>query len=114
MINDLWWAIINNAPPFVLQVQFERTEMGSDFWWAVFHRCPWLWSLMLVNLASVLWGVCLLRFQLVIISRGVTSYFQAAVTRSQLTIVQRVRNVIHFLIGKKLYAVETPEGVQLL
>ena len=58
---------------------------------------------MIANGLSVLWGVTLLNFQLKVISKGQTTFFQPHRGRTQFTFMQRFWNILLFLMGSKQF-----------
>ncbi len=69
----------------------------------MFSQDPFLWSAMLANTLSLVWGYHLLYYQLKIVSKGHTTFFQPFMGKTQLNIRQRVHNVVLFLTGSKRY-----------
>ncbi|WAQ95537.1 AKR1-like protein [Mya arenaria] len=60
----------------------------------------WMISMICLNIVSAIWATNLIHYQLNVVSRGHTSYFQRDV--STLTPMEKVTNVINFLLGKPL------------
>ncbi|XP_041363500.1 palmitoyltransferase ERF2-like [Gigantopelta aegis] len=73
----------------------------------LFHTDGWLFSLTILNSISVFWGVQLLYFQLNIISKGYTTYFQPRDNIDILTASEKFMNVLCFLLKRKSY-IENP------
>ena len=82
-------------------------EWQSEAWAFIFHKRPWLWTAILANTASSIWGVLLLKFQLKLVSKGHRTWNQPNLGVTNLTATQRIRNVLHFFIGYKPYAVDS-------
>ena len=90
-------------------------DAPTDYILQIFKENPWISSLMVANAASIIWGVVLIRFQLKFIAIGTTQFFQLSNKRkSELSFYQKLRNVINFLLGKRLYAKDAETGVLLL
>ena len=83
----------------------DETGLFGISFWSVLHYESWVWSLMLTNLASILWGCTLLHFQLSVVSLGHTSYFNPSFGRCRLSRLQRIMNALYFLLGKRPFAV---------
>ena len=86
-----------------IQYQFSEEQWSRDLAFAIFHHEPMLWSAMIANALSVFWGVTLLNFQLKVISKGQTTFFQPNRGRTRFTFLQRFWNILLFLIGSKGY-----------
>ena len=86
-----------------IQSQFPGKQWSWQLVNAIFHNEPMLWSAMVANALSVLWGVTLLNFQLKVVSKGQTTFFQPQRGRTQFTTMQRFWNILLFLIGSKKY-----------
>ena len=76
-----------------------------------FIHCPWVGSLVLMNLASLGWGVTLLRYQLDVIMYGHTTAYRPAIGRNNLTWQQRMHNLSNFLKGRRVFIVGSPEVI---
>ena len=79
----------------------------------LFYEHAWLLSIALANLVSVVWGVCLVRFQLILVSKGYTTVFRSPYVKCVLTRRQRLMNILYFFIGRGIYARE-PWQIQVL
>lgn len=90
------------------------THAATDYYWQIVQEQPAIWSTMLANALSFLWGLMLLKFQLQFIALASTQYFQTSGYRSSLTSSQKLRNVTNFLLGRKYYAKDSASGVVLL
>ncbi len=69
----------------------------------IFGQDPFLWSAMLANTLSLVWGYWLLYYQLRIISKGHTTYFQPFMGKTNLNTRQRIHNVVLFMTASKRY-----------
>lgn len=65
----------------------------------------WLLSMVLLNIASIAWAISLVKYQLDVVARGQTTYFQHL--SSTLTPVDKALNILYFLRGKRVYASDT-------
>ena len=74
--------------------------------WSAFHEQSWLWSTMLANFSSVLWGISLLNYQFKVIGKGHTMFFQPNFGRTKLRWSQRVLNIMYFLLGRRPYVID--------
>jgi hypothetical protein len=61
----------------------------------------WVLSMVVMHIFSIIWAVSLIKFQLDIVARGQTTYFQQKI--STLTAVDKLFNIIYFLQGKAAY-----------
>ena len=79
----------------------------SDVMLASWSSHPATFFLMLGNAGSAMWLLTLLRFQLSVISRNMTTVWQPYRGASHLSLKQRCVNVINFLRGKAMYSEPT-------
>ena len=86
-----------------IQYQFPGQHWSRELAFAIFHHEPMVWSAMIANGLSVLWGVTLLNFQLKVISKGQTTFFQPHRGKTQFTFMQRFWNILLFLMGSKQF-----------
>ena len=86
-----------------IQHQLPGQPWSRDLTLAVFHQEPMVWSAMVANGLSAVWGLTLLNFQLKIISKGQTTFFQPLRGRTQFNFMQRFWNILLFLRGSKSY-----------
>jgi hypothetical protein len=77
----------------------------------VFIHCPWVGSLILMNLASLGWGFTLLRYQLDVIMYGHTTAYRPGMGRINLTWRQRWQNLTNVLKGRRVVIVGSPEAM---
>ena len=75
----------------------QYTTMFVDMFW---DDC-WVLSMVLLNICSIIWAISLIKFQLEVIGRGQTTYFQQRI--STLTAVDKLFNILYFLQGKPVY-----------
>ena len=61
-------------------------------------------SMALLHVGSIVWAIMLLQYQMNVISKGQTTYFQASTTT--LTSMERFLNAVNFLQGKRPYATD--------
>lgn len=83
-----------------------RTYAGqtwSHMFYSMFWSECWVLSLIAMNAVSIIWGINLLRFQLALVSKGVTTVFMRK-TKSALTNQERLVNILYFLMGRKPFA----------
>jgi palmitoyltransferase len=78
-------------------------QVWSSVLYTMFWSDCWVMSLIAMNGVSIFWGVNLLRFQLTLVSKGVTTVFMSK-SKSALTQQERLLNIFHFLIGKQPFA----------
>lgn len=83
--------------------RFYADRTWSSTLYTMFWSDCWLLSLIAMNAASIFWGVNLLRFQLTLVSKGVTTVFMRK-SSSALTQQERLVNIFYFLIGKQPFA----------
>lgn len=76
------------------------SEMILDMFWTD----GWLLSMVLLNLGSIIWAISLVKYQLNVVARGQTTYFQQKI--STLTSIDKLYNVIYFLQGKSVYVTD--------
>ena len=76
----------------------------SDVLLVSWSACPATFFLMLGNAGSGTWLLTLIRFQLSVISRGMTTVWQPYRGATRLSQAQRVSNVVNFLRGRSLQA----------
>lgn len=76
------------------------SEMILDMFWTE----GWLLSMVFLNIGSIIWAISLVKFQLNVVARGQTTYFQQKV--STLTSIDKLYNVIYFLQGKPVYVTD--------
>ena len=62
---------------------------------------PWLFTAIIFNIGSFLWGIFMLRYQLMVISQDCTNYYFK--NPGQFTRKERCLNVIYFLLFGRLY-----------
>ena len=58
-----------------------------------------------MNIASILWGINLLRFQFRFVALGQTYYFRSK-EKSVLRPGERLMNILYFVLGKRPFAVD--------
>ena len=78
-----------------------------------FHEHCMVWSLMVLNIMSGLWLLQNISYQIDVISKGQTLYFQTH-TKSKLHFKIRLQNVLNYYCGKPLYAIEDKDGVSII
>ena len=83
--------------PTVYPDQTYHAILSEMFW-----RDGWVFSMSVLNIGSIIWAVMLTKFQLNVISKGQTTFFQSKAT--MLNPTERLLNVIYFLQGKPLFA----------
>ena len=71
---------------------------------AMFWNDGWVFSMLLLNIGSIVWAFMLTKYQFEVISKGQTTYFSS--TTTMLNPTERFLNVIYFLRGKPLYATD--------
>ena len=76
----------------------------KDILTKMFWEDAWVLSMALLHVGSIIWAVMLLHFQLKVISKGQTTYFQTGT--STLTPMERLLNIVYFLQGKPPYATD--------
>ena len=86
---------------------YEGQVFSTSLVWDIYNTHPWLWSMALANAVSAVWGIALLRFQLKVISKGHTTVYQPNKGRTALTNEQMARNIVHFIKGMPVYAVDS-------
>ncbi|KAL4240396.1 hypothetical protein ACF0H5_001187 [Mactra antiquata] len=104
------WFLILTAfvmSMFVLQALLSARHTYPDDTWSVilsnmFWTDCWVLSMVLLNIASVAWASSLIRFQLSVVGRAQTTYFQQKIVT--LTPIEQLMNIINFLQGKQFYA----------
>lgn len=77
-------------------------QSASDIFSHIFHTNGWLLSMLFMNLGSAIWGVNLIRFQFMVISKGQTTFFRST-EECVLTKMERFLNVVYFLQGRQFF-----------
>lgn len=107
----VWFIILTDIVMaiFVLQGvlwildKYPRADFTySEIFLELFWRNCWVLSMMFLNIASIVWAASLIQFQLKVVARGHTTYFQHKV--SILTPTEKLINVVNFLLGKAPFA----------
>ena len=71
----------------------------------MFFDDAWMFSLIVANFFSILWGVNLIRFQLQLVSKGQLTAIQKYTRKeSALTTNEQFWNIVNFLMWKSPYA----------
>ncbi|XP_053388188.1 uncharacterized protein LOC123563484 [Mercenaria mercenaria] len=73
-----------------------KTMIPDMFW----DDC-WILSMVFLNVGSIIWAISLIKYQLDVVARGHTTYFQQKI--STLTAVDKLFNVLYFLRGRAVY-----------
>lgn len=68
----------------------------------MFWNDGWVLSMVIQNIASVIWALSLIKFQLTVVGRAQTTFFQQKIVT--LTPIEQLMNIINFLQGKQAYA----------
>ena len=76
---------------------YKYAELIFEMFW----RDCWVLCMVVLNIASTLWAISLIQYQLKVVSRGHTTYFQHAA--NYLTSTEKMINMINFLMGKAPY-----------
>lgn len=108
----VWFIIITVIIMFIFLLQviflyipvvypdYPYRETIYDMFW----KDGWVLSMSILNVGSIVWAVMLIQFQLKVVSKGQTTYFQGKSGTSMLTPMERILNIIYFLQGKEPYA----------
>lgn len=67
----------------------------------IFTSNPMVWSLFVLNAFSIIWGLWLLRVQLLTIAKGQVLAYQPYYAHSSLTAKERIMNIVLFVLDKK-------------
>ena len=101
---------------FLLQWAFYVQRQYPDF--KFLHVLGYMWvqdcwplSMAVLNVGSVIWALSLVKFQLTVIARGQTTFFQQKI--STLTPPEQFVNVMNFLLGKPVFASDFDLGMKL-
>lgn len=68
----------------------------------MFWSDGWVFSMAVMNIGSLIWGMNLLRYQLNLVSKGYTTVFRGS--ESILTSNERLLNIMYFLLGYEPFA----------
>lgn len=106
------WFLIETAfvmAMYVLQAMLYARAKYPDIYYMnlfveMFWRDCWVLSMVILNSGSIVWAISLVHFQLRVVARGQTTYFQQRI--STLTPVDKLFNILHFLQAKPVYATD--------
>ena len=84
----------------VVYPDYPYRETIYDMFW----KDGWVLSMSILNVGSIVWAVMLIQFQLKVVSKGQTTYFQGKSGTCMLTPMERLLNIVYFLQGKPPYA----------
>lgn len=106
----VWFLILLSASMLVFVInavvycsEVYGSHVTTDLFGDLFKADAWLLSLVGLNVISSFWSINLVRFQLSLISLGLTTFLRPSNTDTVLTSTERVINAIYFLQGKPIF-----------
>ncbi|XP_064605741.1 putative ZDHHC-type palmitoyltransferase 6 [Liolophura sinensis] len=106
----VWFLIVLSVSMLVFVInavvycsEMYRSHVTTDLFGDLFKADAWLLSLVGLNVVSSFWSINLVRFQLNLVSLGLTTFLRPSNTDTVLTSTERVINAIYFLQGKPIF-----------
>ncbi|XP_071808724.1 uncharacterized protein [Asterias amurensis] len=106
MLSQVIFILYSIQYLFIIYPGHTLWEMGV----AVVHKQPWVWSMCLLNLLSIIWGVSLVFMQLQLIANGVTMVWRPKVLSMKkvhavyLSPSAKMKNLRNFFAGRRTMA----------
>lgn len=80
---------------------YPQHEFNWTLAMVIFTSNPVVWSLFVLNAFSIIWGVWLIRVQLLTIAKGQVLAYQPYYAHSNLTAKERIMNIVRFVLNEE-------------